>query len=72
MDLGLALSGGGFRATAYHLGVLARLAHEDRLEDVTFLSTVSGGSLCVGLVYALNQFRWPSSQTYRKPVATNI
>ncbi len=68
MDLGLALSGGGFRATAYHLGVLARLAHEDRLEDVTFLSTVSGGSLCVGLVYALNQFHWPSSQAYREIV----
>jgi NTE family protein len=68
MNLGLALSGGGFRATVYHLGVLARLAHEDRLEDVTFLSTVSGGSLCVGLVYALSQFRWPSSQAYRETV----
>ena len=50
MNLGLALSGGGFRATAYHLGVLARLAHEDRLEEVTFLSTlgrqpVSGSSM---------------------------
>jgi NTE family protein len=68
MNLGLALSGGGFRATVYHLGVLARLAHEDRLEDVTFLSTVSGGSLCVGLVYAFSQFRWPSSQTYLESV----
>lgn len=68
MKLGLALSGGGFRATAYHLGVLARLAKEDRLEDVAFLSTVSGGSLCLGLVYALNQFRWPSSQEYRESV----
>ena len=68
MNLGLALSGGGFRATAYHLGVLARLAQEDRLEEVTFLSTVSGGSLCVGLVYALNQFHWPSSQAYRESV----
>jgi len=68
MNLGLALSGGGFRATAYHLGVLARLAHEDRLEEVAFLSTVSGGSLCVGLVYALSQFHWPSSQAYRQNV----
>jgi|GEM_PF-5900809 len=68
MKLGLALSGGGFRATVYHLGVLARLAMEDRLEEVTYLSTVSGGSLCVGLVYALNGFRWPSSQAYLEVV----
>ena len=68
MKLGLALSGGGFRATVYHLGVLARLAREDRLEEVTYLSTVSGGSLCIGLVYALSGFRWPSSQAYLETV----
>jgi NTE family protein len=61
MKLGLSLSGGGFRATVFHLGVLARLAEEGRLKDVTLLSTVSGGSLCVGLVYACNGFRWPAS-----------
>ena len=55
MKIGLALSGGGFRATVFHLGVLARLAEDKRLEDVTALSTVSGGSLCIGLVYALNR-----------------
>ncbi len=69
MQLGLALSGGGFRATAYHLGVLARLAEANRLEEVTFLSTVSGGSLCAGLVFALNGFQWPSSQVYRERIA---
>jgi NTE family protein len=68
MKLGLALSGGGFRATVYHLGVLARLASEGRLEEVTHLSTVSGGSLCIGLVYALSEFRWPSSQAYLETV----
>ena len=62
MKIGLALSGGGFRATAFHLGVLARLAEQDRLEDVTFLSTVSGGSLCIGLVYANSSFGWPGSR----------
>ena len=61
MKIGLALSGGGFRATVFHLGVLARLAEENRLEDVTFLSTVSGGSLCIGLVYASSDFGWPTS-----------
>jgi NTE family protein len=61
MKIGLSLSGGGFRATVFHLGVLARLAQEGRLEDVAELSTVSGGSLCAGLIYASNGLRWPSS-----------
>ncbi|GAH18585.1 unnamed protein product, partial [marine sediment metagenome] len=64
MKMGLALSGGGFRATVFHLGLLARLAEEKHLEEVTFLSTVSGGSLCIGLVYAINDFRWPSSSDF--------
>ncbi len=68
MKLGLALSGGGFRATAYHLGVLARLAEEDLLKDVSDLSTVSGGSLCIGMVFAINDFHWPSSQEYLEKV----
>ncbi len=68
MKIGLALSGGGFRATAYHLGVLARLAAENHLEEVTILSTVSGGSLCVGLIYALNGFCWPTSEDYLNKV----
>ena len=68
MKIGLALSGGGFRATVFHLGVLARLAEENRLEDITFISTVSGGSLCAGLVYAKSGFAWPSSSHYRDKV----
>jgi NTE family protein len=71
MKIGLALSGGGFRATIYHLGVLARLAEQNRLEEVTFLSTVSGGSLCAGLVYAQSGFHWPASQHYLNIVAPN-
>ncbi len=43
--VGLALSGGGFRASFYHLGVLARLAEMDVLRSVDVLSTVSGGSI---------------------------
>jgi NTE family protein len=68
MRIALALSGGGFRATVFHLGVLARLAEEDQLENVTYLSTVSGGSLCTGLVYALNKFQWPNSKVYKEKV----
>lgn len=64
MKIALALSGGGFRATVFHLGVLARLAQEQHLEDVSILSTVSGGSLCAGLVFTLNDLRWPTSSEY--------
>ena len=68
MKIALALSGGGFRATVFHLGVIARLAEEDRLEEVTFLSTVSGGSLCVGLVHGLNDLTWPKSADFIQKV----
>jgi predicted acylesterase/phospholipase RssA len=50
--IGLALSGGGFRASFYHIGVLARLAEVDALRHVDVLSTVSGGSI-VGAHYYL-------------------
>ena len=68
MKIGLALSGGGVRATVFHLGVLARLARENRLEDVSFLSTVSGGSLCVAVILAQNGFTWPGSRDYLEKV----
>ena len=50
--VGLALSGGGFRAAAYHLGVLKRLEELGVLAQVQALSTVSGGSI-TGALYAL-------------------
>lgn len=50
---GLALSGGGFRAALFHIGVLARLAELDLLRQVKILSTVSGGTL-VGVCYFLH------------------
>lgn len=43
--LGLSLSGGGYRAAAFHLGTMRKL-HELRiLEKVNVLSTISGGSI---------------------------
>ncbi|NML18274.1 patatin-like phospholipase family protein [Azohydromonas caseinilytica] len=50
--VGLALSGGGFRASLYHIGVLARLAELDLLRHVEYLSCVSGGSI-IGAHYYL-------------------
>jgi NTE family protein len=64
MKIALALSGGGFRASIFHLGVLTRLAKENKLEEISLLSTVSGGSLCAGLVISLNNLHWPSSEEF--------
>ena len=50
--IGLGLSGGGFRASLFHLGVLAKLAELDILRHVEVLSCVSGGSI-VGAHYYL-------------------
>lgn len=43
--IGLALSGGGARAIAFHLGCLRALHRLGLLDRVTVLSTVSGGSV---------------------------
>ena len=50
-ELGLALSGGGFRASFFHVGVLARLAETGTLRKVEVISTVSGGSILGALYY---------------------
>jgi predicted acylesterase/phospholipase RssA len=50
--VGLALSGGGFRASLFHIGVLARLAELDALRHIEFISCVSGGAI-VGMYYYL-------------------
>jgi len=49
--IGLALSGGGSRAMAFHLGCLRALDDLGLLENVSVLSTISGGSV-IGAYYA--------------------
>lgn len=51
--LGLALSGGGFRASFFHIGVLAQMAMLGLLRHVEVISTVSGGSI-IGALYYLH------------------
>jgi len=48
--LGIALSGGGFRAALFHIGVLAALAEKDELRNLEMISCVSGGSI-IGAYY---------------------
>ncbi len=43
--IGLALSGGGFRAAIFHLGVIRRLEELGIMKDVDVISSVSGGSI---------------------------
>jgi len=51
--IGLALSGGGFRAAAFHLGVMQQLDSWDLLNKLDLISCVSGGSIA-GATVALN------------------
>src|SRR5688500_10104701 len=52
--VGLALSGGGSRAIAFHLGCLRALNDRGILDKVAVLSGVSGGSVIAAL-YAYNE-----------------
>lgn len=52
--IALALSGGGFRAALFHLGVLRRVAELGWLRHVTAISGVSGGSILA----AFAALRW--------------
>ncbi len=51
--VGLALSGGGYRATAFHLGTFRKLKELGLLNKVDVISTISGGSI-TGAYYALH------------------
>ncbi|MBF0519332.1 MAG: patatin-like phospholipase family protein [Nitrospirae bacterium] len=60
--VGLALSGGGFRASLFHIGVLAKLAECDILRHVDVISCVSGGSI-IGTHYYLELRRLLQNRT---------
>ena len=51
--IGLALSGGGFRAAAFHLGMLRKLQSLGLLQRIDLLTCVSGGSIA-GATLAVN------------------
>ena len=57
MRIGLALSGGGFRATLYHLGMIRHLRDANLLRSVTHITSVSGGSVLAAHL-ALNWDRY--------------
>lgn len=55
--IGLALSGGGYRAAAFHIGTLNKLQEMKILKEVDVLSTISGGSI-TGACYCLSKERY--------------
>lgn len=66
-EVGLALSGGGFRATLFHLGAIWRLNEMAMLPEIGQFSSVSGGSILAGLIAV----RW-SNLDFCKGIAVNF
>lgn len=64
----LCLSGGGYRAMLFHLGVLIRLNELGRLPTLTRVSSVSGGSITAGLL----GLRWRALKFRADGVADNF
>jgi predicted acylesterase/phospholipase RssA len=61
--IGMALSGGGFRATLFHLGVIRLLLEARKLKNVRHFSAVSGGSILAAHLI-LNWERYCSAGTF--------
>lgn len=53
-SVGVSLSGGGYRASAFHLGTLNKLNEMGILPKVSVLSTISGGSI-TGAAWCLHE-----------------
>ena len=69
MKIALALSGGGHRAAAFHLGILKFLAEKNLLEKVTDISSTSGGSILVAQIFHNSAAIKPSPGSFRSVLA---
>ena len=69
--LGLALSGGGSRAAAFHRGTVRALAAVGWLDDVEVVSSVSGGSLFAGAWMAARA-RGEADRTFLERLAAEL
>jgi len=63
--IGLSLSGGGYRAAAFHLGTLQQLHEMKILDYVDVLSTISGGSI-TGAAWCLHKGDYAPFHEYMK------
>lgn len=69
--IGLALSGGGFRASLYHLGLVRFLRDAGILAQVSHITSVSGGSILAAHL-ALNWGRYNGSASEFDAAATEL
>jgi predicted acylesterase/phospholipase RssA len=69
--LGLALSGGGFRATLYHLGVVRYLRDSGQLQDVSDIASVSGGTILAAHL-VMNWDRYTGSEEEFAAAASEV
>src|SRR5579872_818107 len=69
--IGMALSGGGFRATLHHLGLVRFLRDAGILPRVTHIASVSGGSI-LGAHLVLNWDRYNGSASEFDSAASEI
>src|SRR4051794_12588982 len=70
-NIGLALSGGGFRASLYHLGLVRFLRDAGILPRVTHITSVSGGSILAAHL-VLNWDRYNGTDQEFERVAREI
>lgn len=67
-DIGMAVSGGGFRATLFHLGAFWRMNEIGFLKKVDRICSVSGGSI----TSAMLGLKWKKLTFDDKNAATNF
>jgi NTE family protein len=71
--IGLSLSGGGFRATLFHLGALRRLNELGILKQLGTISSVSGGSILNGYLASRLPAPLPSGiQDFEREVSAPV
>ena len=63
----MCLSGGGFRATLFHLGALRRLNEIGMLQFIDTFSSVSGGSIINGTFHSKTQIEFLKQQSLQLP-----
>jgi len=66
--IAIAVSGGGFRATLFHLGAFLRLNELGYLRKLNRISSVSGGSILAGQLAT----RWNNLTFDERGIATNF
>ena len=69
--IGLALSGGGYRAAAYHIGTLRALRRLGILDKVDVISSISGGSI-IAAYYATHKEEFEDIDNFAKPLQNEL